>query len=316
MFDRDNVVSIASLLSDIPRKQPYSTLRLSSSLQNLKSNPVSRHMVPVNLLVDQNSLNNPRNYSYKKSSFLVSKDQKRLRSQSTSPQQLASNLRTRLRYAKLKLENGWENQSLARLESRNSFLTSQPSTNYFYSLSTTTTTTKIQKNSSISLNTLSRQKSKELAKIVKNKVQLRTTSGLNIDSPNLSSSMLHKGFSIQSPESVSTVSITSSNLLTTNVFPKKVKTRQNSVISDTNKIEKYLPSTSQLENYNLPSFKSLNDTQSLQPLSLIKGMNSSAASQLSHEICSNFNSRLKSPKIDSLLNHVPTSQFRIHDLLN
>lgn len=315
MSDKDNVVSIASLLSDIPRKQSHSTLQLSSSMQNLKSNPVSKPMVIVNMLADQDLLNNPRNNCHKKSSFLVSKDQKRLRPQSTSPQQLASNLRTRLRYAKLKLENGWENQSLARLESKNSFLTSQSPTNYSYTLSTTTT--KIQKNSFISLSTSPREKLKDQAKIVRNKVRLRKTSGFNINSPKVSPNMLHKDFNIQTSVPLLTASITSSNLLTTNVFPKKVETGPTSILSHVKKIETYLPSTSPLTSYNLPSFKSLNDTQSSQPLSLIKEINSSAAGQPSHEICSTSNPRLKSPKIDTLLNHVPTSsQFRINDLLN
>lgn len=54
-------------------------------------------------------------------------------SQPTSPQEMAANLRTRLTYAMVKLQNGWESDSLSKIESRRIISPVKPSsTNAFF----------------------------------------------------------------------------------------------------------------------------------------------------------------------------------------
>ena len=139
MSNRTHTVPISSLLSDIPRKRSYSMPTSAPKIDNSKSNPVSKSSVPMDALINKDSLDNIEKSKLDNASCkVVPTKQKESGRQPASPEQMASTLRTRLQYAKLKLQNGWESQSLARLESRNNFLASQPSTDCSYSVSTST----------------------------------------------------------------------------------------------------------------------------------------------------------------------------------
>lgn len=147
MENRNSPLRISYLLSDRPGKMSYSTPSSPSSYEKEQVRLTPKRHLPIEALIDQTSTEIFRKRKYENSEFLQHKKAKISESQPTSPQQMATNLRTRLAYAKLKLENGWEADSLSRLESRQNYLTLSPQ-KYFYTIST-----KPFKRPSVSLNT-------------------------------------------------------------------------------------------------------------------------------------------------------------------
>jgi hypothetical protein len=318
MSNRTQVVPISSLLSDFPRNKSYSVPTSPSKIDQRQSNPVSKPSVPIDALIDKDSLANVEKDKLDNSSFgVVPAKQKRSGWQPTSPQQMASTLRMRLQYAKLKLENGWESQSLARLESRNNFLASQTSTNYFYSVPTSTA--KVRKCPSAFLSTSPVLKSKQLTKNVRKKSHGRTISEPSIDPlTNVSPSLLNKGPGVQSLIPVSIVPVLSSNLLRSTEFSDFMNTGQNPAFPPINTFDNNLnDSLPGPNNYKLPSFAPLNSNMPPKSLSLINEVGSPTAGQMEINAQPVVNSFSKSPTFNILLNHDPAPpQSKIQDLLN
>lgn len=317
MSNRTHTVPISSLLSDIPRKRSYSMPTSAPKIDNSKSNPVSKSSVPMDALIDKDSLDNIEKSKLDNASCkVVPTKQKESGRQPASPEQMASTLRTRLQYAKLKLQNGWESQSLARLESRNNFLASQPSTDCSYSVSTSTA--KVRKCASASSIISSGQKSKQTTKKARKTTHRRTISEPETNPLTNSSPPLNKGQDVRSPMPVSIVPIQSVSLLRSTEFSDFINTGQTPSFPHINTFDKN--STDSLtgpEDYQLPSFTPRNAETASKSLSLINEMGSPAAGQLETNAQPVANSFSKSPTFNILLNHDPEPpQSKIHDLLN
>lgn len=99
-----------------------------------------RNTISIEALVNQDhysisAMSSAKRKCEETSPITPTKKTKPTLSQPTSPQEMAANLRTRLTYAMVKLQNGWESDSLSKIESRSIISPVKPSstTTFFHS---------------------------------------------------------------------------------------------------------------------------------------------------------------------------------------
>lgn len=106
-----------------------------SSLSTPTSNENPRRAISIEALINQDSSDAQLSPAKRKLNddqidFHTDNKMKKQKtthsSQPSSPRQMASNLRTRLTYAMIKLQNGWESQSLARIERNATNMSNDP----------------------------------------------------------------------------------------------------------------------------------------------------------------------------------------------